>query len=157
MRAATVVASLALLAACSAALEPASPPLEAEARHFVAEAVRLAQAGDFVGLCAMGGGNCERILETAGRDNVPLDAPTIVGVHTVPNQHHADGSWSAGGQLVELCGTDRHGDKYETQMIVFRDKGDRLIAIEPIYWSGIGIITSGPGAVVPGPPRPFAC
>ena len=130
----------ALGAACSSTFTPPAPPSEAEARAFVGEAVRLAEAGRFVELCEMGGGNCEEILEGAGADNVPTVPPTIARVYVVPNVHHADGSWSAGGQMVEMCGTDGNGARYRTQMLVFRDHRGELIAIEPIYWSGIRII-----------------
>jgi hypothetical protein len=145
------------IGSCAASFMPAPPPSEDEARQYVAQAVRLAQAGEFERLCAMGAGNCEEILDQAGRDNVPVDPPTIVRIYAVPNQRHADGSWSVGGQMVELCGTDLRGAEYRTQMLVFRDHSGRLISIEPIYWSGIRVITGGPSVTVPGSSPAFDC
>jgi hypothetical protein len=105
----------------------------------------------------MGGGNCENILETAGADNVPADPPVVARIYEVPSVRHADGSWSQGGQMVEMCGTDRSGTDYQTQMLVFRDPHEGIIAIEPIYWSGIGIIAGGEPPIVEPTDPAFAC
>ena len=72
---------------------------------FVAQMVRLAQAGEFEQLCRMGGGNCEQILATGGAENVPVDPPTVARIYVVPSVRHADGSWSQGGQMVQMCGS----------------------------------------------------
>jgi hypothetical protein len=119
--------------------------------------VRLAQAGEFERLCEMGGGKCENILETAGADNVPADPPVVARIYEIPSVRHADGSWSQGGQMVEMCGTDRSGTDYQTQMLVFRDPHEGIIAIEPIYWSGIGIIAGGEPPIVEPTDPAFAC
>jgi hypothetical protein len=101
--------------------------------------VDLARDGEFEQLCQLGGGNCEDILASAGAGNVPADPPTIARIYVVPSIIHADGSWSQGGQLVEMCGTDAEGAAYQSQMLVFRDPHEGIIAIEPIYWSGLHI------------------
>jgi len=154
---ACAVVTIAVLAGCSPEYRPTAAPTVAETRAFIAEMVRLAQAGQFEQLCDMGGGNCEDILANAGADNVPADPPTVARIYEVPSVRHADGSWSQGGQMVEMCGTDGSGADYKSQMIVFRDPHDGIIAIEPIYWSGLGII-AGAEPPVADPSRPaFDC
>ena len=154
---ACALATIAVLAGCSPEYQPTAAPTVAETRAFIAEMVRLAQAGEFEQLCEMGGGNCERILETAGAGNVPADPPTVARIYEVPSVQHADGSWSQGGQMVEMCGTDASGADYQSQMLVFRDPHEGIIAIEPIYWSSLGIIAPGePPVADPGGPA-FSC
>lgn len=142
-----------LAGGCSPGYQPTAAPTVAETRAFIAEMIRLAQAGEFEKLCEMGGGNCERILETSGAENVPDDPPVVARIYEVPSVRHADGSWSQGGQMVEMCGTDGSGADYQSQMLVFRDPHEGIIAIEPIYWSGLGIIvgTEQPAAEPNGP------
>ena len=153
-----LLASIAILAAsCSSSYQPTPPPTIAETQAFVAQMVRLAQAGEFEQLCKMGGGNCERILATAGAENVPVDPPTVARIYVVPSVVHADGSWSQGGQMVEMCGNERSGAPYQTQMIVFRDREQGVIAIEPIYWSGLSISVDAEQPVGPATHPAFAC
>jgi hypothetical protein len=146
-----------LLGACSSGYHPTAPPTLAETRAFIAKMVQLAQAREFDKLCEMGGGNCERILETAGATNVPADPPTVARIYVVPSVVHSDGSWSQGGQMVEMCGTNGSGAPYQTQMLVFRDPTQGVIAIEPIYWSGIGINLDAAQPVGPASHPAFAC
>jgi hypothetical protein len=71
---------------------------------------------------------------------------------------HADGSMEVGGRVLVVCGVTGLGRPYRTEMLVFYDGGE-LGAIEPIYWSGMGIgrrpVTEpAPGPADPGcPPR----
>ena len=143
--------------ACSHSFQPTAPPTVAETQAFVRQVVRLAKAGEFDQLCKIGGGNCIRILAAAGAQNVPSDPPTIARIYVVPSMRHADGSWSQGGQMVEMCGTGVNGAPYQTQMLVFRDQGDRLISIEPIYWSGLSINVDTRQPVGPATHPAFAC
>lgn len=148
--------TIAILAGC-ATYRPSPPPTLAETQAFVAQMVQLAQAGELEQLCEMGGGNCERILETAGTQNVPTDPPTVARIYVVPSVEHSDGSWSQGGQMVEMCGVDRSGTQYQTQMIVFRDPQQGVIGIEPIYWSGLSIsVGAEPPVAEPSDPD-FEC
>jgi hypothetical protein len=149
--------SAVLVTGCSPEYRPTAAPTVAETRAFIAEIVRLAQAREFEQLCEMGGGNCEDILAAAGAENVPADPPNIARIYEVPSVRHADGSWSQGGQMVEMCGTDGSGNPYQTQMIVFRDPHEGIIAIEPIYWSGIGIIAGAEPPVAEPTGPAFAC
>ncbi len=146
-----------LLGSCATTYQPADPPSLAETQAFVQRMVRLAQAGEFEQLCEMGGGNCERILETAGASNVPLAPPTVARIYVVPSVKHSDDSWSQGGQMVEMCGTGRNGDTYQTHMLVFRDPQQGVIAIEPIYWSGLSVGVGAEPPVTEPSPSPFEC
>jgi hypothetical protein len=122
------------VAACTSAGPPAGtiPSVEDAQRH-LDEIVRLARAGDFEGMCALGDGNCERILEMTGRDAVPPDPPDIVGTRMVPTTT-SDGQHSFGGIVLVLCGIDGRGERYDSEMLVFND-GNGLRSINPVYWS----------------------
>jgi hypothetical protein len=137
-----------LLGACSPVFGPdqrlPEPPSDADARAYLARVVALAHAGDFDALCAVGGGNCERILEQAGPD-VPTDDPTLVGQRVEQPTAAGDLS-SVGGRILELCGRRDDGTLYYSEMIVFVD-GRSLIAIEPIFWSGLHIASSSSAGV----------
>jgi hypothetical protein len=127
-----VAISLALFGGCVAPTPHGPPPNGAEAEAFLDRIVGTAQGGDFAELCAMGGGNCERILERAGRD-VPEAPPRIVGSRLLTATDR-----TLGGVVLELCGVHDSGETYYTEVLVERANGE-LLAIEPIYWSGFAI------------------
>lgn len=130
-----------VFAACGPAV-PAGPPTVGQASAYLDEIVALARAGDFEALCDLAGdGNCERKLDDAGRDRVPVDPPTISGARLIPDTTSGD-LRSLGGIVLVLCGSDAHGEPYESEMLVFRER-DRLRAINPVYWAGIGIAAVG--------------
>jgi hypothetical protein len=129
VRIALVVAISVLGAACAF---PDQPPTRGEAEALLRRAIALAADGDFEGLCAMGGGHCERFLDSYGRD-VPEVAPDVVGARTLPTVGE-----QVGGVVLELCGRLDSGARYYTEMLVFRSGGE-LLAREPVYWSGTEI------------------
>ena len=137
-----------LLAACTAQA-PGPPSLE-DANAYLARVVELAQARDFDGLCAIGDGNCEDHLETAGRERVPPDPPSVIGSRIIPTRTEG-GLTHIGGVVLILCGRDALDEPYRSEMLVFRD-GSGLRAINPIYWGNVriadGSTTDGNG---PGP------
>ena len=121
------------VAACTQAGPPAGTiPSVDEARRHLDEIVRLAQAGDFEGMCALGDLNCQDSLEMAGRDAVPGDPPRVVATRTVPTTN-SSGQQSLGGVVLVLCGVDGRGKPYDSEMLVFHD-GNELRAINPVYW-----------------------
>lgn len=124
----------ALLVACQPALIP--PPSDADARGLLSRAVELAHAGDLDGLCAIGGGNCERLLADAG--NPPEEEPWIIGTRT-----QQPTETTHGGVVLEICGRDDSGDLYYSEMLVSTNLDGELFAIEPVYWAGI-TIAEGP-------------
>jgi hypothetical protein len=97
-------------------------------------------SGDFEALCALGGGNCERLLEDASVAAVAADPPRILETRVVPPKGRDD-AVSTGGRLVRLCGVDGLGEPYRTEILVFESEGE-LRAIEPVYWSGYRIALS---------------
>jgi hypothetical protein len=114
-------------------------PTRDEAAAFVQHLYPLAETGQFDALCAEGGGNCETVLEDAGRDAVPAERPQIVDSFELPSRDTGDGTM-VGGLVLVLCGVDGRDRPFRTEVLVFRD-GTRLRAIEPVYWSGFKIGT----------------
>ena len=130
-----------VVAACISSGPPAGTiPSVEQARRHLDEVVRLARAGDFDGMCALGDANCERSLDMAGRDAVPPDPPNVVGTRTVPTTS-ANGQHSFGGIVFVLCGVDGRGQPYDSEMLVFND-GNGLRAINPVYWGPTRIASS---------------
>lgn len=125
-----------LLAVACEAIEPVPAPSIEDAQGLLHEAEMLAQAGKWDELCELGAGNCERLLDDAGRP-APAALPDVVGtrVQSATTGRH-------GGVVLEMCGVRDSGERYYTEVLVFRDDGD-LRAIEPIYWSGYVIAEDG--------------
>ena len=148
-----------VVATATACAPPASTgdiPTYDEATSFLTSVVSLAQARDFDRLCGLGGGNCRKTLREAGLDAVPATPPGIAGSRVVQPTRNSDGTISTGGLVLRLCGLDGLGRPYSTEMLVFRYEGE-LLAIEPVYWSGIRIATdqttpSEPASPFPGCP-----
>jgi hypothetical protein len=130
---------MAVTVACSSSAPPAGTiPSEREALAFLNGIVALARQGDFEGVCALGDGNCRLHLEDAGRGTVPPDPPTVVRTGIIPTSTTSAGQQSLGGVVLVLCGIDGHGERYDSEMLVFND-GAGLRAINPIYWGRSGI------------------
>lgn len=143
------VALLALaVAACSAQPAAGAAPTADEALAFFGRLVALAQKGDFEAFCSVAGdGNCERKLDEAGRDSVPPRPPTVRSIRAVPTTRSGDQT-SLGGLVLGMCGTDALGDRYESEMLVFRDGDGTLRAINPVYWGRYTIATRGDTTVL---------
>lgn len=139
---ATAIVAAVTLGGClapGAAPSPDPPvPTRAEAAAVLDEAVALARAGDFAGLCAMGGGNCEQILRIAGTDALPAAKPTVLEELTLPEDRDTSPSGPATGRLLVVCGVDGRGAPYVTDVVITWGDG-RWLAVEPIYWSGLSI------------------
>lgn len=136
-------AALIALSACSVLTgspDQPQPPSAAQAQAALADAVRLARAGEFVSLCQLGGGNCETILDTAGRDRVPSLAPIVV--LNEPMREAKGPNESGSARLLVVCGRGVDGDIYATEIAVVW-QGAEVRAIEPIYWSGLSVSTAG--------------
>ena len=137
-------AALLLVLAVAACLSDGPPagtiPTVEEAQGHLDEIVRLARAGDFEGMCALGDLNCENSLEIVGQDAVPPDAPKVIGTRMVPTTS-SNGQQSFGGIVLVLCGIDGRGEPYDSEMLVFND-GNGLRAINPVYWGRTRIASS---------------
>lgn len=141
---------LVVLAGCGPAGTPAgSPPTEAHARALLEEIVASAQRADFEALCGFGDANCPDVLAMAGRDRLPPRPPIVAGSWVLPPRDGREG-----GLVLQLCGVDAAGTAYATEMLVQSGRG-RLVAIHPIYWSGLRVPRDG---LVGGHGSPaFAC
>ncbi len=141
-RVTAVILAMAAVAACSVpspAVSPPRPPSEAAALAFLDVIVAIVRRGELDRLCELGGGNCARHLDEAAW-SAPRIGPRVVGSVDVPIALNADGTWTGGGRLLMLCGLDGLGAPYYSEMLVFEDRG-RLIAIEPVFWTGLRIDT----------------
>jgi hypothetical protein len=142
-----------LVASCSVVTTPPGTriPTQAEAEALLSRAVGLVQSGQLGKVCSLGTSNCQRILEE-NRQAAPPDAPTIMSSTVLSPEHHAAGT-SAGGRILEVCGTDGLGVPYRTAMLFFFDEEDHLRITEPVYWSRMKVAT---GSTVRPEPSPGA-
>ena len=97
------------------------------------------------------------MIQDAGLDAVPATPPAISGSRVVKPTQRSDGTTTTGGIVLQVCGLDGLGRPYSSEMLVVRD-GARLLAIEPVYWSGVRIATDQttpgePASPFPGCPR----
>jgi hypothetical protein len=157
-RGASLIALVGLLVLAACAEPPAPPPSEADAMALLDRIVSTATRHDFDALCAFGTSACWDFLDAAGRDAVPPLPPRVVQVLRLENTRRADGLWTGGGVLLQLCGVDGRGRPYATEMLIVR-KGSAsnpgpLAASEPVYWSGMRIARD---ATVGDGPEPIAC
>jgi hypothetical protein len=123
-------------------------PTAAQAEELFADIVAVAVAGNLNRLCDFGTGNCESILEAAGT-MVPSAAPRIAVnelMSVARGTHESDTA-----RLLVVCGLADDGDRYVTEIAVLWE-GTRLVAAEPIYWSGMRVSTSGTGNESEPPP-----
>ncbi|WP_370326819.1 hypothetical protein [Euzebya sp.] len=123
-----------LLAGCGVLGIRADVSIE-EARELLDQAVGLTADGDPAGICGLSpseASTCLDTLETAGA-LVPEDPPRIDCVVRAPE----DGPLR-GGVVLVLSGTDRNGDGYTTEFVVF-DDGEEIGALDAVWWSGLSI------------------
>lgn len=148
-----------VLGGCSAELvsthTPEDPATEQEALDLLDEAVQRAEANDLAGLCGMGTGNCEGVLEAAGT-LVPTDRPTIV-INELMTDVKGDGE-AEDARLLVVCGARGDGSTYVTEMAIIPGP-DGFIVSEPVYWSGLQVSTGGAGSgnEAPTPSIPPVC
>lgn len=118
------------------------PVSEAEARAHLAKLVAAGQARDFDQLCSLAGAvlNCRRLLDHAGRDAVPPDAPAVVSA----TYHEASDNGGTPGWVLVVEGTDGKGKPYQTEVLVFRDDENRVVATNAVYWSNFKVYFGDP-------------
>jgi hypothetical protein len=121
------------------------------ARKYFARIVTAAQQKDFDALCKLNAskGTCEfdmriacrppaggpidpgkEVLREWCRAGVPSQPPEVVSSVQRPGR-----SGSVGGRLLLVTGTDGYGRKYETEVLIFRDKRSYR-ATHAVFWSG---------------------
>lgn len=133
---------LAVVEACVAPATPAPPPSEAQARRFLETLAGYATSHDFDALCALGSGNCESVLAELGEGSAPSAEPTVTGTRVIEPRQLDDDTWSLGGRVLEVCGTDGNGKPYRSEVLVF-DQSGSLHAIEAAFWWGNRIADDG--------------
>jgi hypothetical protein len=163
MRTAAAVLIAATLAGCGVLTHndppPPAPAVE-NARVLLDEVIDAGIARDFERLCAMASGTCEGELEGA-EDRAPTQPPRVVDVEV--HEPIGDGdSWTSGGVLFVLCGTDGLGDPYESEVLVFDGGAGSLLAAAAVYWKGttVGITMPAEDGVTVGveaDPEPSRC
>ncbi|HEX7473943.1 MAG TPA: hypothetical protein VF323_12740 [Candidatus Limnocylindrales bacterium] len=116
--------------------------------------IAAVRSGDRASLCRLGSGTCPHDIQAADPAAWPRTDPTVIGTRVDEATRNADGSWTAGGRVLELCGTDGLDRPYYSEMLVFAD-GDRLISIGTIYWIGTRIAERDTAGV--SSPQPLPC
>lgn len=144
-----VIVAAAFFGSCS----PAAIPTPEEASAVLDQLVAFAQAGDLEGLCSIGDGNCEAVLEEVGPGSAPHARPIVLGGRVVAANPAAG---SIGGRVIEVCGIDGLGRAFRSDILVFRD-GARYRAINPVFWSGITIASVGVAEPSPPPSGASPC
>ena len=149
-----------LVAACGQPrFSPPTPPSEDAAAGLLHSVVDIVKSGDLDRLCSVGAGTCPKTLRDSDPRAVPQSEPVVVGTRVVPSSANADGTWNVGGRVLELCGRDGLNRPYYSEMLVFEQDG-RLIATQPVYWTGIriavGSTVGGPAPTPPPCPEPSA-
>ena len=131
-----LVGLVAVVAACSDSGESGyspDPPTQAEARAFLDEAVRLAQAGDDDAFCdlTIAEIGCSAALENHGP--APDDDPVVV-LSRVYEEQVAGLVGTPASRILGVC----VGDLY-TEVAVFRTRSGGFEFQSPVYWTGATI------------------
>ena len=143
-------AVMVVVTACAGApTSPPPPPSEAAAIAYLHSIVAMVAAGDPFAICEVGSGTCEQILRNSNLAAVPASAPLVIGSTVIEPTQLPDGTWKAGGRVLQLCGRDGLGAPYSSEILVFEDQG-RLISTATPYWLGLRIAETP----VVGGPRP---
>jgi hypothetical protein len=139
-----LIAILGLSAACSttgADYTPPPPPSMEAAREYLTQLVTLVSHNGAGAACSMGASTCAQSLQRSDPAAVPRTAPRIVGTRVLLAKQTSGGGWEAAGRVLMLCGRDGIDRPYYSELLVFQD-GDRLIAADPLYWTGTTVATN---------------
>lgn len=153
-RAAVAIAGIVLVAACTTPPQAVGAPSVQAARQHLDKIIAVVESGDITHICDLGGPTCPDVLTGLAWERLPSSPPTVVDTTTLQPVDQLDGTTSGAGVLITLCGLDGPGQSYRSNMLIYFDQG-RLVATEPIYWTGFQIAMS---PVVGAPsPSPAAC
>lgn len=161
-QAAALIGLLLLAAACSGGparkIADRPPVTEQAARDLLTQAIDHTLAGDFESLCGLANRPmCEGDLKSGALASVPKQAPTVACSYAIPDVV-SDRGRSLGGQVLVVDGVDGKNRRFVTEVLVFHD-GDRLMAINAVWWTGRGIAQSsepGRGSTAAAPATPEA-
>ena len=138
----SVVLALLTAACVVPAATPLPPPTELEARDHLAKVVQMVLGNAIENVCELGSGTCPVELRNADLAAIPAGAPVVLGTETIQPSLRQDGAWDLGGLLLKLCGRDGRDEPYYSEMLVFREAGNRLVAINALYWLGSRVARS---------------
>ena len=140
MFAALMVAAI----SCSSASEtraPESITIE-QATTLLDRAYEASTEHDIESLCKLGGSilSCENAWLNTGEWPAAPDArPAVVSSRILPDQQQDNGNVSRGGRLLEVEGVDGLGRAFSTDFLVFDEGGGKLVALNPVYWTGVSV------------------
>lgn len=141
-----------VLAGCGGAdwTPPPTVPTHAEAVSLLRQIWAVVASRDLSRLCDYGTGPCAKAVREVDPASIPTLPPTVTGSWVLPTQRASSNAWWIGGRVLELCGVDGLGQPYSSEMLVFRD-GSRLVAVLPVFWTGMRIARGDTvGVPIPG-------
>jgi predicted small lipoprotein YifL len=135
---------LASIAACGpiGAYTPPPPPSAEAATAYLNHLVTLVAESGAGAACSVGASTCPKSLRESDPATVPSAPPRVIGTAVIEPTRRSDGNWDTGGRILKLCGIDGLGRPYYSELLVFQD-GNRLIATNPLYWTGT-LVASNP-------------
>jgi hypothetical protein len=141
---------LALVAACVpiGAFTPPPPPSADAATAFLDHLVTLVAESGAGAACSLGASTCPKSLRESDPATVPATPPRVIGTAVIEPKLRSDGAWDTGGRVLMLCGVDGLGRPYYAELLVFQD-GTRLIATNPLYWTGTCVAVNPVTSVTP--------
>ncbi|MDA1189472.1 MAG: hypothetical protein O2854_07340 [Chloroflexi bacterium] len=140
----TLIAIL-LLAACGGSSDKPEAPAkgtkpisQVEARSILGELAQSATANDIAALCGRSATPqaCEAKWQSAGEwAAFSAQAPELVESY-VPGVSRLQGLNSTNdARVMVIKGVNGSGNEYQTEILVFRQKGGRTLVDDPIYWA----------------------
>lgn len=116
-------------------------PTRIEAETLLADAHRLAQAHDHVGLCQTVAQNpemCRIGLQMADEARVApsVDSPTVLGARTVPDRKTlcCPVSGTQGAEVLHIQGTHADGTVYQSDFSAVRAPDGQVRSQNAVYW-----------------------
>lgn len=125
----------------SAVRDPETITVE-EATTILNQAHEASIQHDLDSLCGLGGSvlSCETAWQNSGEwDAVSDEQPAVVGSSVLPERDLGNGNRDRGGRLIIVEGTDGFGRPYTTDFLVFDAGEGRLVALNPVYWTGVKV------------------
>lgn len=116
-----------------------------EATALLEQAHQASAQRDLESFCEIGGSqlSCQAAWRNSGEwDSAPVVKPTVISTSILPERERDNGNVSRGGRLLKVHGTDNCGDSFVTDFLVFDEGGGKLVALNPVFWTGVHIVVS---------------
>jgi hypothetical protein len=101
---------------------------------------------DLESLCGLGGSvlSCQSAWQNMGEwAAVPAAPPIVTSTRILPDLELSNGSTSRGGRVLVVDGIDGLGREFSTDFLLFDGGGGNLVALNPVYWSGMNVGRQG--------------